>query len=426
MTLPVYLAGKQEKPRRKRGWREKVAYLAKYDGYCYVCHLQIVAGEHYITHARTRRGEGKRYKHDDCSNPKVSREMAQKAIDGANGTNGAVVTTETVTYTTPTPTLPPTANGLAEQIAEAIKPYVVAQTIDEKRISELIDARLKKALQEAIIPTSVKVEKWDGTSITMKNVHKLFSDLMYLVSKRDHAYLFGDPGSFKSTAARQVAEALGWDYGYISFNPQTPDSRIMGFIDANGIFRDPVFYRLYKNGGIFCIDECDNAAASLLTALNGCLENGEAAFPNGMVKRHENFVLIATGNTAGRGANPMFPERRPFDCAFAERFTYLEWQYDETLERAITLSKNPAAGYWQDWILQVRAFCKKNHPKVLVSPRAAFKGATYILDSPFTLERIADMLIFKGIDKDTRSSILANVPLPVRPVPVATGVTVNA
>lgn len=180
----------------------------------------------------------------------------------------------------------------------------------------------------------------------------------------------------------------------------------MGYMDANGNYRETLFHTLYRDGGVFCIDEMDNASASLLTTLNSCLENGHGAFPNGMITRHEKFVVVSTGNTAGRGANPQFPDRRPFDCAFSERFTFIEWDYDLNLEEAITLSINPKAGSWLKWVRAVRTYAKQNHPKLIVSPRASFRGAEYLNDSGWKPVDIAEAVLFKGIDKDTKSAIL--------------------
>jgi hypothetical protein len=200
-------------------------------------------------------------------------------------------------------------------------------------------------------------------------------------------------------------------FGTLSLNPQTPDSRIVGFIDANGNYRKTLFYDIYKDGGVFVADEMDNSSPSLLTTFNSAIENGFMAFPCGLVRRSPNFVFIGTGNTSGRGASPMFPERRPFDAATADRFTYIHWDYDTKLEKAVTLSHNPKASLWFEWIQAVRKFTSANHPRVLVSPRASYKGATYLLSSQWSLEDIADATVFRGVDKDTRKTILDSCPL---------------
>lgn len=276
--------------------------------------------------------------------------------------------------------------------------------INEENVRRIIQEELgNRNIVEVRTPDSVKL---------MDGVHERFEHLLYLISKRHHVYLWGPPGGGKSTAARQCAESLGWNYGYISLNPQTPDSRILGFIDATGSYRTTLFRKIYEDGGVFCIDELDNASASLLTTLNSALENGHGAFPDGLIKRHDNFVLVATGNTAGYGGNPAFPERRAFDSAFAERFTYLEWNYDENLERNIALSYNPDAMQWVVWVKQVRTWAKVNFPRLIASPRASFKLAQYSKDKIFTPQEMAENVVFRGIQKDVRDKVLAACPLP--------------
>ncbi len=296
--------------------------------------------------------------------------------------------------------------------ADAIAPLVqekMKSTLDENKVKKIV----ADAISEHATPRVLEVKNLDtGDIATIATPHKDLEKLLYFIGKRQHVYLYGPAGSGKSTAAQHCAEALKIEFGYISLNPQTPDSRILGFVDAGGTYRETSFYKCYKNGGIFCIDEMDNASASLLTTLNSMLENGHGAFPNGLVQRHDNFVLVATGNTNGRGGNPMFPERRPFDAAFAERFTFLFWDYDGELEKSVALSINPNARNWINYVKKLREYCAKNYPRVLVSPRASFKGAEYLKDNKMSVADIAEAVIWKGLDKDTVTRIVAGVPYP--------------
>lgn len=296
--------------------------------------------------------------------------------------------------------------------ADAIAPLVqekLKSTIDETKVKKIV----ADAIAESATPRVLEVKNLDtGDTSKIETPHKDLERLLYLIGKRQHVYLYGPAGSGKSTAAQHCAEALKLEFGYISLNPQTPDSRILGFVDAGGTYRETSFFKCYKNGGIFCIDEMDNASASLLTTLNSMLENGHGAFPSGLVQRHANFVLVATGNTNGRGGNPMFPERRPFDAAFAERFTYLFWDYDGELEKSVALSINPKAGNWINWVKKLREYCAKNYPRILVSPRASFKGAEYLKDKNMNVAEIAEAVIFKGLDKETVARVIASVPYP--------------
>lgn len=368
---------------------------ARYDGHCRKCGQTITKGQ-YITWNRRERGVAY---HLDCAN-----------VDAIPGDNqDAQANVESVQ---PEP-IPTNSNDALTTLARAIEPLLTKQQGNGSVDRDQVEAIVSEMLDTRASLTIVIDNRQTGAQVTIDNAHSMMTKLIYLVQARQHSYLYGPSGSGKSTAAKQVADALSLEYGYISLNPQTPDSRLLGFIDANGNYRDTVFYRMYRDGGVFCIDEMDNASPSLLTTLNSCLENGHAAFPCGLVPRHENFVLVATGNTCGRGANPQFPERRPFDAAFAERFAYLAWEYDTKLERTITVASNPEHGaQWFDWIQSVREYAKANYPKLLVSPRASYKGAQLLKDSGWTAKEIADSVLFKGIDAGTRDAILDACPLP--------------
>jgi cobaltochelatase CobS len=225
-----------------------------------------------------------------------------------------------------------------------------------------------------------------------------------------HVYLFGGPGSGKSTAGFKVADALGVRHGYISLTAQTGESRLFGYMDATGNYVKTEFFTCYTEGGVFVIDEADNASANLLTALNGALANGHAAFPCGNLPRHKDFVCIATGNTSGWGANPMFPERRPMDAAFRERFVFIQWEYDLKFERRLAIAHNPNAAKWIDWVQMTRIYCASTYPKLMVTPRASIEGASLLGMMPIL--DIANMLVFKGFDKDSVTRILSANPLP--------------
>lgn len=297
-------------------------------------------------------------------------------------------------------------DGFAELLAPKVQARLKSN-IDEQAIKTLIKEELVKVSK----PKTIELKNPSGDVTKIESPHKEIAKLLYYISKRHHVYLHGPAGSGKSTAAKQVAEALNLSFGYLSLNPQTPDSRILGFLDAGGSYRSTIFYKCYKDGGVFCIDEMDNASAALLTTLNSMLENGLGAFPCGLVPRHKDFVLVATGNTNGKGGNPMFPERRPFDMAFSERFTFLFWGYDVDMERKITFQINPKAEAWFAWVLKTREYTKKTFPRVLVSPRVSFKGAEYLKDNDLKVEEIAEGLVFKGLDEDTVKKILAACPL---------------
>jgi MoxR-like ATPase len=210
-------------------------------------------------------------------------------------------------------------------------------------------------------------------------------------------------------------------FGYVSLNPQTPESRLIGYKDAMGRYCSTPFRECYEHGGVFCIDEQDNAHPALLTTINSTLANGLGAFPDALVQRHKDFILVCTGNTAGRGGDLSFPERRAFDAAFTERFAFLHWPYDPALEWRLTMAANPSAETaekWLAWVRAVRAFCAAEFPRLHVTPTAAFRGAELLQlvglpdQGGWSLDDVAESVLFRGIDSETRAKVLAACPLP--------------
>lgn len=304
------------------------------------------------------------------------------------------------------------AASISRMIEQALENFEPAAdvAVDESRLMEMVREAVDKQRPLAR-ELHVKLDN-TGKIAKIKSPHKELETLMTAVATGDHAYLYGPPGSGKSTGAMHAAEALQRAYGYISLNPQTPESRLLGYMDANGVYRATIFFKLYTEGGVFCIDEMDNASAALLTTLNSLLENGKGAFPHGVFDRHPDFIVVATGNTTGRGGNKMFPERRAFDAAFAERFVFIFWGYDEVMERNVALATNGNAAAWVTWVQKVRAFAVQHDPQLVVSPRATFKIAKYLKTTMKPLA-IVEMVLFKGIEAQRKDRILSANPLPV-------------
>lgn len=324
---------------------------------------------------------------------------------------------------------------------------IVKKVVDE-RVNAQVDEAVKKSLevhtQEHMALINKQIEEMRKSSVpilelvrhddkgkrkveVIQPAHENMPYLMYLLNVGEHTYLHGEAGSGKSTAAWMAAKALKRRYGYISLTPQTFESRLFGFLSPTGKYVTTDFRECYEKGGVFCVDEMDNGSGNLYTAFNGALENNLCAFPDKQVKRHEDFVVVGTGNTSGGGPNAMFPTRRPFDKAFAERFSYIEWGYDERLERVVAMSINPeVAPVWHEYMLKLRAYCRQHHPMVLVSPRAVFKGCKYLRDQVMPLHVMMHAVIFKGYDRASVNSILAANPVPTKELDAAVQAHKNA
>lgn len=315
------------------------------------------------------------------------------------------------------------ARQAARQVAEQERAALKADVL---RAVEATGAALRQAIDTRIdalaLPAkslTIELKREDVTVARIDGAHEQLPELMYWCGATDSngfrfpVMMFGKPGVGKSHSAHQVAQALGLSFGLISLNPQTPESRLFGFYHANGGYIRTAFREAFENGGVYLIDEIDNASDALLTSLNSCLANGHGAFPDGLIARHPEFVCIATANTPGRGGDANHAGRRQLDAATINRFACIEWRNDDALELRLAESINANGGrVWLDWVRKVRAYCGEHHPRVIVSPRSTMMGAKALLDSPFTVAQVAEMVLFKGLDKDTKAKILAACPLP--------------
>lgn len=332
----------------------------------------------------------------------------------------------------------PDSDPLAETLSKALLPFI------ESKIKGKVDLEtLKKEISDRFDPFKTDADAMLGTLGTLaaelaaqledlKNktpqvidvnfgnetrrvegrTHFQFPVLLKLIALKKNVYLWGSAGGGKTSACRQVAESLGLRFSYISLVLQSQPSALLGFMNLKGDLVRTEFREVWEHGGLFLIDEMDNASGNLLTMLNTCLDSDVCAFPDGLVKKHENAIFIAAGNTVGLGATRAHSSRQKLDAATRERFGFLAWQYDEQLEKEITLDVNPDASKWVAWIQAVRKTVTSLNTELVVSPRASKDGARTLLAFPGDYEFAAEESLFKGIDADTKTKIVGNNPYP--------------
>ena len=280
-----------------------------------------------------------------------------------------------------------------------------------------VESAVDKKIKELETKLVTKIEVRDivkNTTVTIEGAHQSMPMLIHRMKQRRHVYLWGPTQSGKSTGAMQAAEAIGLPYANCILSPQDTRSVLIGIRDAHGVYHESDFAKFYKNGGVFCLEEADNASSTLLVTLNTLLANGIGAFPDGMRERHKDFVCIATGNTAARGGSRNHAERRAWDGSITERFTFIQWGYDQALERRVVMSINPKHGEkWLGWMWKVRELCRASYPHLTVSPTATFRLVEDVLNEDWDVMGILHSVLFKGLDEGTIQSILKAVPLPV-------------
>lgn len=290
--------------------------------------------------------------------------------------------------------------------------------MDEARVVDLIHKHGGRPAHVTIDLRS-STRTFEGESM----MHHKFPLLAAAVAAGVNVMLVGPAGSGKTTAASKVAEALGLPfYGTGAINSEY---KLTGFIDAQGRIVSTAFRKAFEFGGVFLFDEYDGSLPGATLPFNAALANDWMDFPDGCVKRHPDFRVIAGANTYGTGADRQYVGRNQLDAASLDRFAMLDWPYDEALEAAILgapapknapvpasiapLAVEEAQGLAVRFLERTRSIRKAvDDLKVrhVVSPRAAVAGAK-LLAAGWKWNDVEDAVIWKGIDKDARVKIAA-------------------
>jgi MoxR-like ATPase len=289
----------------------------------------------------------------------------------------APTTTTTTTVTTPEDHVMTTPASTAAALAEKIAAMIIEQqpaapALDEARIIELIEQHATKSLA---------VSTNDNEPIRIEGAHPALERVVTWLSTRSNVYLVGPAGSGKTTLAEQAAEAL--DLPFYSSGAVMASYELLGFRDAHGQYTPSPLRTCYENGGVFLLDELDACSAKALICFNQLLANGSFTFPDGMIQRHADFVVIGGGNTVGTGATRQYIGRNPLDGASLDRFVQIEITYDEPLEYRLAKAEFSANGgtdinLLQRWITvvqSVRTQLAGMKSTAIVSPRASMFGA---------------------------------------------------
>lgn len=214
-------------------------------------------------------------------------------------------------------------------------------------------------------------------------------------------YLVGEAGTGKNYTLQSIAEELEMDFYFT--NSVQQEYKITGFIDAGGVYHETEFYKAFTNGGLFFLDEMDASIPEVLVLLNAAIANRYFEFPCGRVDAHENFRVVAAGNTLGTGANETYNGRLVLDGATLDRFVTIEFDYDRRIE--LSLSSNNVE--LVNFIGQIRGFCKDNGIRATFSYRCIM-NITKLETAGLDLNTILDIAVFKGMDLDTVKTIKLN------------------
>lgn len=315
---------------------------------------------------------------------------------------------------------------MAESLWPYLRPKAGADALDVAgKLDQHTHAAIVKALQKVssgaasggamvaagstsvpiVVPTIVHLSTPAMPTLANLGIqHKHFPKLLKMCNARLRSghrlnvWLHGPAGTGKTTAAEKVAEALGLPFQYNG--ALSTGFQVMGYMDAHGKYVTTAFRKAWEHGGVYLFDEIDASMPDALLTLNGALANSLCSFPDGVVKRHPDCVVIAGANTTGSGGTVEYVGRYKQDAALVDRFVFLDWPLDEALEDALCANKT-----WANKVRKSRAKAKsagvKGHQ---ITPRATLYGEA-LLAAGLDMSDVESSVLRKGLPNDQWSTI---------------------
>lgn len=279
----------------------------------------------------------------------------------------------------------------------------ILKKVKEIPTSELVDS-LKKNVDDfikekyGVLPKKIEISN-ETTKKEMSGIfHKKFEEILKIVSKGVPVMLTGPAGAGKNHTLEQVAEALGLDF-YFS-NAITQEYKLTGFIDANGQYQETQFYKAFKNGGLFFLDEVDASCPEALINVNAAIANKMCDFPIGKVTAHKDFRIVCAGNTFGTGADMIYTGRNVLDGATLDRFAVIEFDYDDQVESKLAYDDE-----LYNFIVRLRNIVKEASLRYIVSMRATI-NATKLLEIGMNKASILRSAVIKNMSVDDLNVII--------------------
>lgn len=297
----------------------------------------------------------------------------------------------------------------AEDASELMKAIELLRANDHKLMDKFngllkeLDSEFDKInlkLNEEKVKEIVIKKYETGETTKVGKQHYQFETLLQTIAARVNVLLVGPAGSGKTSAANASAKALNIPFYSISVGMQTTKTEFFGYMDATGKYIKTLFRQAFEHGGVFLLDEMDAGNANVITAINQALANGYCAFPDGMITKHPDFVVVASANTFGTGANREYVGRNQLDAATLDRFAVIEWNYDEALEAELCSNK-----LWLTYVRTCRKNADKHKIRTVISPRASIMGAQ-LINQGIKKEAVKNMLIFKGMNETERVKLI--------------------
>ena len=319
----------------------------------------------------------------------------------------------TVSHETETETA--TDDDDLDQVLQDLREVVRRKgALDEGAVRIIVADEVAKRVST---PTQVRVGEREPVTITGKT-HRQFPDLLRKVSARRNLFLTGSAGVGKTFIVDQIGEALGIPVTTLTADPLPQRFEIIGGVSpvTGDVIKGSVA-DVYENGGIYLIDEFDTGHPSLGTALNKLLANDSFDFPvagggTRKVRKHKDFLVIATGNTYGQGGSLRYVGTNKINGAGLDRFSFVHIGVDEELEKHICDSISPDASAQ---VLPIVRTARRNAETyrldVIVSPRTSIDACHFIVAGDTLRQALDGRLFGRGLPSDQEAKLLEGVSL---------------
>lgn len=223
--------------------------------------------------------------------------------------------------------------------------------------------------------------------------HYLFEKVLACLKLKKNTYLVGPAGSGKSWVTEDIATQLNLPFYCPPVGRETTNAQLFGYFNADGFYvRTPIREAL-EHGGVLHLEEIDWSSPAVGTALNALLANRKVGFPDAVVPRHPDFIIIASANTFGTGATATYIGSQGLNAATLDRFVFLPFPYDEKMERKIAPNKE-----WCKHVQAIRARANTLQLKHVISPRATISGGDLLNSQMFTWDEVEAMVLFRDLD----------------------------
>ena len=269
---------------------------------------------------------------------------------------------------------------------------VIKQLNKDKSIETALVDKLE-ALGFTNASKPIKIE-FKEKVVNVGKQHFKFKTVLKAISAKTNLALVGPAGSGKTTVVSSVAKSLDLPFYSKSVSIQTGTHEFFGYYDANGKYVSTMFRNAYENGGVFLVDEFDAGNPNVLAALNQATANNQCPFPDKMINKHKDFIVVMAGNTYGHGATSEYVGRNKIDAATLDRFVFIDFPYDEDLELELSSNKK-----WCRKIQKIRKRAVEKKVLTIISPRATFQGEK-LLSAGVSEKDVLNMVVYKNLSKD--------------------------